>query len=147
MAIQYHCRTFWYNVDTVFYQFLQTGTSIRIHIGRDQLLKCLGFSLHPLSFFLNNSIKSSAFLVENPYNLFIQRTRTSKDWNYKRSRYYLLKLKCPDLPEEFKKIHFFTNLPLGYPWVPSKNVSLFGLAIWPAITNICIFLHFFLQFY
>ena len=49
---------FWYNVDTVFYQFLQTGTSIRIHIGRDQLLKCSGFSVYHFSFFLYCPFKS-----------------------------------------------------------------------------------------
>ena len=32
---------FWYNFDTVMYQFLLTGTSDRTNIGRDQLLKCL----------------------------------------------------------------------------------------------------------
>ena len=40
------------NLTTFFYQFLETGTSDRTLMGLDQLLKCLGFSLNPLSFFL-----------------------------------------------------------------------------------------------
>jgi len=34
---------FWYNLDTVLYQFVESGTSDRTLIGIDQLLKCLGF--------------------------------------------------------------------------------------------------------
>ena len=33
------------------YQFVETGTINRKNIGRDQLLKCVGFSLYP--FYLN----------------------------------------------------------------------------------------------
>ena len=39
------------NFDTVFHQFLETGTSDRTLMGLDQLLKCLGFSLYPLLIF------------------------------------------------------------------------------------------------
>ena len=37
---------------TVLYQFLETGKSDRTLMGLDQLIKCLGFSLYPVSFFL-----------------------------------------------------------------------------------------------
>ena len=43
------------------YQFLETGQSDRTNIGRDQLLKYLGFSLYPLSFYLNSPFND--FLV------------------------------------------------------------------------------------
>ena len=46
------------NFDTVLYQFLKTGTSDRTLIGFDQLLKFLGFSLYPFSFFLYSPFKS-----------------------------------------------------------------------------------------
>jgi len=39
------------------YQFLETGTQDITLIDLDQLLKCLGFSLYPLSFFLNSPFK------------------------------------------------------------------------------------------
>ena len=42
----------WYNFDTVLCQFLETGTSDRCLISIVQLLRFLGFSLYPLSFFL-----------------------------------------------------------------------------------------------
>ena len=42
---RFHIYEFWYNFDTVLYQFLETGTSDRTLIGRDQLLKCSGFSV------------------------------------------------------------------------------------------------------
>ena len=38
--------------DTVLYQFLWRGTSDRTLMGLNELLKCLGFSLYPLSFFI-----------------------------------------------------------------------------------------------
>ena len=41
-----------YKLDTVLYQFLETGTSDITFMGRDQELKWLAFSLYPLSFFL-----------------------------------------------------------------------------------------------
>ena len=44
--------------DTVLYQFLETEASNRTFIGLDQLLKCLGFSLYPLSFFEKVSKKN-----------------------------------------------------------------------------------------
>ena len=50
---------FWYKVDTVLYAFLETGTSDSTHICRDQLPKCLGFSLYTLSFFLNSPFNDS----------------------------------------------------------------------------------------
>ena len=28
----------------------------------------------------------------------------------------------------------------GYPWVPSKNFSKFGIAVWPAIPDIYIYI-------
>ena len=34
-----HIYEFWYNFDTVLYQFLETGTSDRTLMGRDQVLK------------------------------------------------------------------------------------------------------------
>ena len=43
---------FSYKFDTAFYQFLETGTSDRTLMGLYQLLKCLGFSLHPFHFSL-----------------------------------------------------------------------------------------------
>ena len=43
---------------TQFYQFLETGTSDRTLMGLDQLLKSLGFSLYPLSFFLYSPFKT-----------------------------------------------------------------------------------------
>ena len=43
--------TFWYNFDTVLYEFLETGTSDRCLIYMGQLLRFTGFSLNPLSFF------------------------------------------------------------------------------------------------
>ena len=48
----------WYNVDTVLYQFLETGTSDNTQIGHDQLPKCLGFNLHHHSFYLNSPVIS-----------------------------------------------------------------------------------------
>jgi len=42
---------FWYNFDTVLYQFLEIGTSEWTLIGLDQLQKFLGFSLHPAFYF------------------------------------------------------------------------------------------------
>ena len=47
-----HIYTFWYNFDTVLYQFLETGTSDRTFVCLNQLLRFSGFSLYPLSFFL-----------------------------------------------------------------------------------------------
>ena len=48
---------FSYKFDTVLYQFLETGTLDRTLMGLDQLLKCLGFGLYPLSFFLYSPFK------------------------------------------------------------------------------------------
>ena len=62
---------FWNNVDTV--QFLETGTSDRTHIGLDPLLKCSGFSLYPLSIFLNSPFKS--------FYIFLQGSRSLKNSN------------------------------------------------------------------
>ena len=41
-----------FNFNTVLNQFLETGTSDKTFMGRDQELKILAFSLYPLSFFL-----------------------------------------------------------------------------------------------
>ena len=64
---------FWYNFDTVLYQFLETGISDRTLIGLDQLLKFLVFSLYPLPFFLLSPFKR---LIEDrllfPLAVFIQ---------------------------------------------------------------------------
>ena len=54
--ISYIC-TFWYNFDTVLCQFLETGTKDECLIGIVQLLRFSGFSLYPLSFFLNSPFK------------------------------------------------------------------------------------------
>ena len=49
---------FWYNFDTVLYQFLETGTSDRCLICIVQRLRFSGFKLYPLSLFLyRDSIK------------------------------------------------------------------------------------------
>ena len=48
---------FSYIFDTVLYQFLETGTSDKTFMGRDQELKWLAFSLYPLSFFLYSPFK------------------------------------------------------------------------------------------
>ena len=48
---------FWDNFDTVLYQFLETGRSVRTNLGRDQLLKFLGFSLYFPSYYLNSLFK------------------------------------------------------------------------------------------
>ena len=50
-------------------------------------------------------------------------------------------MRCPALPVELKKNYWGKNklefvLPPGYAWVPSKNFSPFGPAVWPAIWNI-----------
>ena len=46
--------TFWYNFETVLYQFLETGTSDRTLTGLDQLLRSSGFIFNPLLFFLSS---------------------------------------------------------------------------------------------
>ena len=43
------------------YQFLETGTSGKTFMGRDQELKWLAFSLYPLSFFLYSPFKPMLF--------------------------------------------------------------------------------------
>ena len=58
---------FAYIFDTVLYQFVETGTSERTLMGLDQFLKCLGFSLNPLSFFLYSPCKVKTF-VSNSAN-------------------------------------------------------------------------------
>ena len=63
MAVQYpitrlrwlynvYIYEFLYNFDTVLYKFLKTGTSDLTYIGPDQLLRCLGYNLYPISFYL-----------------------------------------------------------------------------------------------
>ena len=49
---KFYIYEFSYNFNTVLYQFLETGTSDKTFMGRDQELKRLAFSLYPLSFFL-----------------------------------------------------------------------------------------------
>ena len=48
-------RKFWFNLDRVLCQFLETGTSDRWRIGIVQLLRFSGFSLYPLSFWMLDS--------------------------------------------------------------------------------------------
>ena len=50
--IQNLIYTFWYNFDTVLYQFLETGTSDIRLMCIVQNLRFSGFILYPLSFFL-----------------------------------------------------------------------------------------------
>ena len=59
--------TFWYNFDTVLYQFLETGALDRSLTCFIQNLRFLGFSLYPLSFFLYSPFKE--------YTIYIQSTR------------------------------------------------------------------------
>ena len=49
--------TFWYNFDIVLYQFLETGTSDRCLVCLNQQPRFSGFSLYPLSFFLDSPFK------------------------------------------------------------------------------------------
>ena len=51
------CLSFGITLDTVLYQFLKTGRSIRTNLGRDQFLKFLGFSLYFPSYYLNSFFK------------------------------------------------------------------------------------------
>ena len=51
-----HILEFLYKFDTDLYQFLEIGISDRPNIGRDHLLKILGFSLHPFNFSLNSPL-------------------------------------------------------------------------------------------
>ena len=61
-SISYIC-SFWYNLDTVLCQFLETGTLERCLIGIVQLLRLSGFSRYPLSFFLYSPFKEESILV------------------------------------------------------------------------------------
>jgi len=61
-----HIYVFWYNFDTVLYQFLETGTSDRTLICLNQLLRFSDFSLYPLSFFLY-----SPFKFVNIFNMYL----------------------------------------------------------------------------
>ena len=42
-----YTQSYWYNFDTVLYQFPETGTSDRCLIGLKQLPRFSGFSLYP----------------------------------------------------------------------------------------------------
>ena len=56
MAVQYHCYVFYTNF---------SGTSDRTLLGLDQLLKCPGFSIYPLSFFFYNPLlKNNIYIRE-----------------------------------------------------------------------------------
>ena len=55
---KHYINKFLFKYDTVLYKFLKTKTSDRTFMGRDQELKCLGFSLYPLSFFFYSPFKS-----------------------------------------------------------------------------------------
>ena len=59
--------TFWYNFETVLYQFLKTGTSDRCLIEIVQLLRFSGFSLYSLSFFLYSPFKYYGNQYHNHY--------------------------------------------------------------------------------
>ena len=61
--IQNLIYTFWYNFDTVLYQFLETDTSDRTLMGRDKLLSCLGFSLYPRHFSFTVPFSSDSDVV------------------------------------------------------------------------------------
>ena len=63
-SVESYIYTFWYNFDTVLYQFLETGTSDRTLICLNQVLRRSGFSLYPLS--LRFRLKEIVF-----YKLFI----------------------------------------------------------------------------
>ncbi len=39
------------------YQFVETGTLDRKNIGRDQLLRCVGFSLYPFYLYCKRTLK------------------------------------------------------------------------------------------
>ena len=52
---------FSYKIDTVLYQFLETGTSDITFMGRYQVQKGLDFSLYPLSFFRYSLFNSFLF--------------------------------------------------------------------------------------
>ena len=66
--------SFWYNFETVLYQFLETGTLDRTLTGLDQLLKCSSFNLYPLSFFL--------------YSPFTWIIKKNIDFQYKEYQYF-----------------------------------------------------------
>ena len=53
----------WYNFDTVLYQFLETGTSVRCLIYIVQCPRFSGFILYPLSFFLYSHFKTNTVIV------------------------------------------------------------------------------------
>ena len=52
-----HIYEFSYIFDTVLYQFLETGTSDRTHIGLDQQQNIWGFRLNSFSFYINSSFQ------------------------------------------------------------------------------------------
>ena len=56
------------------HQFLKTETSDKTIIGRNQPLKCLGLSLYPLLFYLNNPYNS-----EKKFNVQINILKSSKN--------------------------------------------------------------------
>jgi len=57
-----------YIFDTVLCQFLETGTSDRTLICLNQLLRFLGFSLYPLSFFLYSPFNSKFIYLKTKLN-------------------------------------------------------------------------------
>ena len=54
-----------YKINTVLYQFLETGTSDRTFMGLDQLLKCLGFILYPFHFFFTVTLIYGSYEVSH----------------------------------------------------------------------------------
>ena len=60
---QFYAYKFSYYFNTALYRFLETETSDKIFMGRDQELKWLAFSLYPLSFFLYSPFKENNFLL------------------------------------------------------------------------------------
>ncbi len=70
-----------YNSNTVLYQFLETGTSDKTFMGRDQELKWLAFSLYPLSFFLYSPFK--VWRIQEWEILVDEKNKTTKVWRIK----------------------------------------------------------------
>ena len=69
--------TFWYNFDTVLYQFLETETSDRYLICIVQRLRFSGFILYSLSFFLYSPFKLENRIPLSNQNLLVF------SWGYK----------------------------------------------------------------
>jgi len=94
-----HINTFWYNFDTVLYQFLETGTSDRCLICLNQLPRFSGFRLYPLSFFLYS-----------PFNT--EQLEVSLEFRFKvYIRYYFLKFVLISFIKQGPELKFFPCKP------------------------------------